>query len=135
MKRFTLLSLALITLGISLTSCNNNLVDPAELKRRTSVIGSWELVDIVTKSPQIGDATIVVYIDFNEDSSFALSQQIGAGRLVRYHGTYVVQNGILSGTYSDGSSFGVKYKVERKDNILNLTAQNSVQDTYVYRHR
>lgn len=135
MKTFRILTLILVSLILFSACGNNKKPDPAVEKQKTNVVGSWELMDIVTKSPQIGDATIVVYLEFKEDSTFTLSQQIGEGRFKNLEGTYEVQNGILSGTYSDGTTFGTQYKVERTENILNLTTQNEAQETYIYRLR
>ncbi len=134
MKIFRILALALLGLVLSSASCDNGLIDPNELRKKTNLVGNWELIDI-TKSVQIGDATIVVYVEFKEDLTFSLSQKIGAGRFVGYAGTYKVEEGILSGKYSDGTSFGSTYKVERNENILNLTTQNEKPETYVYRLR
>lgn len=134
MRLFRILALALLGLILSSASCNSGLIDPKEIKKKTNVVGNWELIDI-TKSVQIGDATIVVYIEFRENFTFSLSQQMGTGRFKSYSGTYAVEEGILSGKYSDGTPFATTYKVERNENILNLTTQNATQETHVYRLR
>lgn len=97
------------------------------------ITGEWRLTDMaLTKSVQIGDEEVDIYISFSADSTFAMWQFLGAGRYAPYAGKWSLSEDILSGTYDDGYSWGNVYKVSLEDDTLTLEATQNSSDTYVY---
>ena len=115
MKRFLALLAGFLLLGVS---CNK--VDDAPL----NIIGDWELssVEFATRSAMVG----------NENGSFAMWQQKGAGRFQKYEGMWVLSGNVLSGIYSDGKEWSCEYLVETKDGHLTMRTYPDKKDTYIY---
>lgn len=108
----------LITIcGLGLVSCNGT----SDNKEETpiDVTGEWELSKVETKSVKIGDESVTIYVKF-DGGSFTLYQILGQGRPRKYTGTYTLSDNLLSGKYSDGSSWGSSYSVSVSGSTLNL---------------
>lgn len=97
------------------------------------ITGQWELIDIETKAAQIGDAEIEVYIEFKKDNTFNLWQMIGAGRFEKMTGTWILNQNVLSGKYSDGKAWGANYEVGIESGNLVMTETKQDIQTYIYR--
>lgn len=98
------------------------------------VTGQWELADLVTtRSVQIGDQKIEVYIDFKADNTFKLWQMLGTGRHRLYEGTWQLTENTLTGKYSDGKEWGTAYEVSIVDDVLHMKETKTGTETYVYR--
>ena len=106
-KMRTLITAALIVAAsvFALSSCKKSDKDPEEKKEKVSVVGSWELARIETKSPKIGDQEVSIYITFT-DKAFTLYQKIGLGRYTKFVGSYTFDGSSLSGSYTGGKAWG-----------------------------
>ncbi len=97
-----------------------------------SIVGAWELYEVVTKSATIGSEEVNVYIEFGSDGTFALYQQLGADRYEAFSGTYTYSADVLSGKYSTGDSLASTYTVELTEETLDLTTEGGGEtDRYV----
>jgi hypothetical protein len=96
------------------------------------ISGQWRLVDIKTKTANIGNTSVDVYLSFSENGNFEMYQMLGTGRYRFYKGTWALQDRLLSGKYSDGKSWGSIYDVEISGDKLILTSKtgNKEVDTY-----
>lgn len=115
--KYALSAVLAIVCGLGLVSCNgtsgNNGEDPID------VTGEWELSKVETKSVMIGDESVTIYVKF-DGGAFTLYQVLGQGRPRKYTGTYTLSDNLLSGKYSDGSSWGSSYTVSVSGSNLNL---------------
>jgi len=124
MKRLGLFIIGLLCL----VSCQKS-EDPSY-----SVVGTWELVSVETKSAKVGSVTVDVILTLEEDNTFTIEQSIGEGRSSEFSGTYTYSGGVLSGKYSDGTVWGDKYTVEVTQTTMSLTS-SSGQETDTYKRR
>lgn len=123
MKKVLYVILALICTA----ACN----EPAT--ETLDVTGQWELTDLTTRSIQIGDQTIEVYMDLKEDNTFQLWQKIGEGRHRNYKGTWQLTGTTLTGKYSDGKEWGTAYEVSIENGDLLMTESKTGTETYRYK--
>ena len=105
----------------------------SDSKKGLDITGQWELIDIETKVVHIGEAEIEVYIEFNKDNTFNLWQMIGAGRFEKMTGTWILNQNVLSGKYSDGKAWGANYEVGIESGNLVMTETKQDIQTYIYR--
>lgn len=119
----------LILTSLILASCNKT---PAP--ETPEIAGTWELIEVqYTKSTQIGDQIIQVVIEFAAEGTFSMSQILGDGRARKYSGNWALADDILSGTYSDGTSWGASYKVDIEGNNMSMTPiDEEAPETYIY---
>ena len=82
-----------------------------------------------TQLPVTGD----IYIDFNDDKTFELYQQIGEGAYRLYRGTWNLEGDLLTGRYNDGEDWAYAYQVTIDDKTLTLSAQEdrAIENVYV----
>ena len=73
-----------------------------------------------------------VYVAFEKDGSFRLYQLIGEGRYTYFRGVWTYKDGLLSGTYEDGSSWAASYKVGVLQDALLLTCSRHPEEEYLY---
>ena len=100
-------------------------------KDQISVVGCWELTSVETKSAQVGDVTVNVYIQFAEGDSFILYQKLGEGWYSKYTGTYTVAGKQISGTYTGGTKTWGPYEMELDDTSLVLYKEGGTErDSY-----
>lgn len=125
-----ILYMALAALAFAATSCSK-----AEKNEKVDLTGEWNIVEaeFTTKSVELGDVTIDVYLSFRPDGSFELYQMVGQGRYQLYEGTWVLNGDILEGVYSNGKKWGNVYKVSRDGDMLRMQAIVGSSDVYVYR--
>ena len=116
-------------LVILLSGCHKT---PVERPLQTSdLAGQWALSSFsATKAVNVGGTSVDVYIEFREDGTFDLYQQIGQGWYNHFSGTFSVADGILSGEYSGGKSWGASYEVTKTDSTLQLSTTGG--ETYTY---
>lgn len=96
------------------------------------IIGTWELMDIKTKSVQIGEETVEVKMTFKADNTFTLEQKLGDGRFQPYSGTWQLTENKLTGKYSDGKAWGAGYEVSREGDVLTMTPDIADAESYIY---
>ena len=97
---------------------------------KSALTGAWELSDITTKA-NFGSVAVTVFIDFASDGTFSLYQKIGEGRYAKFTGTFALEDGSLSGRYSNGINWG-PYSAQLENTKLTLTtASGSETDVYI----
>ena len=102
-----------------------------------AIVGQWNLTDMElhTKSAQIGDQTIDVYIDFKKDGTYEMYQMIGQGRYQYFKGAYKIAGELLSGNYIELNSirnWGNSYNIQVNKDELIMTATINSSDVYNY---
>lgn len=126
MKKWFYRALAAVVLSLALVSCGKS---NKEENKKLDVSGIWMLTSVSTKSAQIGDVTVSVYIEFTSTGTFTLYQKLGEGRYSAFTGTYTIEKHVLSGNYSDKKAWG-PYDATCEDETLTLTSANGEVDTY-----
>lgn len=87
------------------------------------VTGDWELQNVENTS---------VYVSFGQDGDFQLYQKLGEGRYRKFTGVYTVDVNIVSGTYSDGTSWGTDYKASISGLELTMVSLGGSGTAYTY---
>ena len=127
MKKIMTLALAALT-ALCAVSCKDPV--PPEPDLNEKIVGEWQLKSIATKAT-LGGQTVEVYLAFETGGTFTLYQMLGQGRYHSYTGKWALADGILTGTYSSGKSWGSTYTVDITDNTLTLTSNIGGEvDTY-----
>jgi len=122
MRRFIYAFLAIMFLVT--TSCK-------ESKEKGLVItGTWELQELSTKAITIGSEKVEIYVIFNEDKTFQLYQMLGTGKFRDYAGSWTLEANVLSGTYDDGTNWGMPYVVDMPDD--ETLVLETVDERYTY---
>ena len=127
MKTLRFIIMALVACAF-LASCGDNNKENKPL----DVTGQWELLDIQTKSVQIGDVPVEVFMEFKSDKTFTIWQKQGEGRHRKYTGTWVLTGNHMTGKYSDGKSWGAEYDVTVESGNLYMSETKKNMETYVY---
>ena len=126
-----IISLLLIGASFILAGCGEN----GKENKPLDITGTWELTGIeITKSAQLGDATIEVEITFNADQTFSMSQILGEGRAQEFSGTWNLTETTLTGKYSNGKAWGSSYEVAVEGSILTMTPETKAE-IYTYRKK
>ena len=87
------------------------------------ITGSWHLVElheIDTRSVTIGKEVVDIYLELAKDNTFSLYQMVGTGKYRCFTGTWILNEDILSGTYSDNTPWGAQYEVDLNDSSTEL---------------
>lgn len=94
------------------------------------VVGRWHLKSYCSKA-----APVDLYIEFKADYRFTILQRSGSAAYIEFTGIYTEDkdNAIISGTYSDGESWGDSYKYSLNENIeLIMTSTSNSAEVSVY---
>lgn len=105
-KALYIISLILITL----TGCKKEKVQENDAP---AICGEWK-----------STGTPALYLSFTDNGRFELYQHLKDGNYELYRGTYVYEDGILSGTYNDGEAFASTYVVSIHDKFMVLTSED-----------
>ena len=127
MKRLSAICLSVAML-LGLFSCSKS-----EEDKPLDITGDWNITSITTKSATIGSQNVDVYISFQQGGAFTLYQKTGSGRFQKYEGTWTLSGKLLSGNYSDGTSWGTTYNVSLKDEMLTLESNTTPVEVSVYK--
>lgn len=119
MKRLLFILTALLM--IAATGCKK---EDKKIDYKANLIGEWHC------APDNMDADI--YVEFAQDGSFALYQQVGEGRYRNFSGSWECEENILSGTYADGTPWGSSYQMDFDDDTMTLTAMNGSNEVMTY---
>ena len=92
-----------------------------EIDLEEQLIGQWHSTSISVE----GD----IYIEFYQEKSFELYQQIGEGAYRLYRGTWNLEGDLLTGKYNDGEDWAAAYKVAIEGDVLTMTSQNDAAET------
>lgn len=96
-----------------------------EIDLEEQLIGQWHSTSISVE----GD----IYIEFYQEKSFELYQQIGEGAYRLYRGTWNLEGDLLTGKYNDGEDWTAAYKVAIEGDVLTMTSQNDAAETSTYK--
>ena len=96
-----------------------------EIDLEEQLIGQWHSTSISVE----GD----IYIEFYQEKSFELYQQIGEGAYRLYRGTWNLEGALLTGKYNDGEDWAAAYKVAIEGDVLTMTSQNDAAETSTYK--
>lgn len=131
MKSLKIWSL-LAVLAVAITGCgddNKGGDAPAPLPEGVSLVKEWRIA-----TWNGSEAPFDVYIDFNEDGSYDMYQQIYTLNYQHFSGSYNLSGDIVTGSYSDGTNWKSGYKVALSADGMQLTmhSQEDVSMTAVY---
>jgi hypothetical protein len=120
MKRIAYIFAAIMLLA----SCNGKKPDGGKLTLEQQLYGEWHSTSLSIT----GD----IYLDFNEDKTFDLYQQIGQGSYRLYRGTWGLQENLLTGKYNDGENWAYSYQVVLSGNTMTLTTLDESAQVSVF---
>ena len=93
----------------------------------SSLSGEWKLSLWNETEPEF-----VVYIDFNNDGTFAIYQQVWSLDYELFEGSYIVNGDIVTGSYADGTVWACGYRFEAAGDTLTLYSQEDESVTSLY---
>lgn len=130
MKKIVFYIISAIVMAVAASSCEKSGDD--NTPESLDVAGQWHLVS----SGDLPMESVDVYVSF-DNGSFFLYQKIGEGRYRRYAGTYIVSGSLLSGSYSDGTSWGSDYDIalDPEGELLTMTARNGSGEVSTYERK
>ena len=123
MKKIFMFAAVLLASVVALSSCGSG----ESVSPKASIVGCWQL--------QWSDANldyVDVYAEFNEDMTFNLYQKLQSPSYKHYKGSYLIADGVLSGEYSDGKSWGSSYNIAIEDGVMTLTSTTNSDDVSVF---
>ena len=132
MKRFFSLA-ALLLLCFVTAGCPDKPDDPDDPQVTLDITGEWQITQLTTKSVQVGDQTVDIYVAFTSAGNFDLYQMIGTGRYRHYAGSWSLSGNTLTGRYTDGSDWATSYTVTQdagKTQLVLTAADGSETQTY-----
>ncbi len=123
MKRYIIL-LWVMAAALFLPGCEK---DNAE---KSAITGEWKLTGWSIETSE----TFEVYINFMDNGTFLIYQNVETALFVTYSGTYSTANGYVTGVYSDGVPWGAAYKYSLSDdgNQLTMTTDTELSETSIY---
>lgn len=101
-----------------------------EMLLEASLLGTWHLEGTTVEGEELDAKVADVYLVLNADGSFALYQKTGSqsDRYDLYTGVCSAEDGILSGTYESGDSWGSSYKYKVTGNTLTLKSSDNLEE-------
>ena len=95
-----------------------------------ALIGTWHLAETVVDGETLDSKLADVYLVLNSDCTFALYQKTGSqtDRYDLFTGECRSKDGILSGTYASGDSWGSAYKYKVSGTSLTLTSSDLMEE-------
>lgn len=123
MKTNTLSIISVLCAALLFVGCGNE-EDTPKVDPAVKIIGEWHC------APEGYD--VDVYVVFGDEGDFDEYQRLGEGRYRHYNGTYIVDNGVLSGLYADGTEWGSTYTISFSGETMTLTANNESAEAIVY---
>lgn len=125
MKSLKIFSLAMLLVMV-FTGCEkeNNPNGPGN---KGALSGEWVLTTWNDAAPEFN-----VYIDFNDDNTFEIYQQVWSFDYELFTGTYNIEGDIVTGVYADGSNWACGYKFVKEGDSLTMYSQEDISVTSVY---
>lgn len=120
MKIFSLMML----LALAVVGCEKSSVKGSS---KAALDGEWVLTSWNEAEPEFN-----VYIDFNEDNTFEIYQQVWSFDYELYTGTYTITGDIVTGVYADGSIWACGYKFVKDGDTLTMYSQEDQSVVSVY---
>lgn len=95
-----------------------------------ALVGTWHLAETVVDGETLDSQLADVYLVLNSDCTFALYQKTGSqtDRYDLFTGECRSKDGILSGTYASGDSWGSAYKYKVSGTSLTLTSSDLMEE-------
>ena len=125
MKSLKIFSLAML-LALALVGCKKE-ENPGGGKGGNALVGEWVLTSWSEAQPEFN-----VYIDFNDDNTFEMYQQVWSFDYELFAGNYTVNGDIVTGSYTDGSAWACGYKFIVEGDVLTMYSQEDVSVASVY---
>lgn len=103
--------------------------DDQNIGGTVELASEWALTSFCGSEPQF-----IVYIDFNEDGTYAMYQQVYTLNYELYTGDYSVYGDIISGTYDNGGPWSRSYTfavVDNGDGVGTLTLTDTEDESFV----
>jgi len=100
----------------------------------SDISGEWHLTNLETKSITYSGVKVDVYVSFEKSGAFTLYQMVGEGRYTVHTGNYTLSKGVLSGTYTVGTTtkaWGSTYQVSVSGSTMTLSALSSEDQTTI----
>lgn len=94
---------------------------------QTDIVGKWHLTSYCGATPEFD-----VYIEFTSKGKFNIYQQTWSFMYEHFSGTYTVEDGVLNGSYSDGSAWLASYKFEVANSKLTLKNKKNLRELSIY---
>ena len=127
MKRITNIILTVAAVICLAASCQKEVQGPALDK---ALVGTWHLAETIVDGETLDSKLADVYLVLNADCTFALYQKTGSqtDRYDLFTGECRSKDGILSGTYASGDSWGSAYKYKVSGASLTLTSSDLMEE-------
>lgn len=93
----------------------------------SDIAGTWCLTQWRGAEPSFD-----VYLSITEDGIVTLWQRIESREWQRYYSTAVIENGVISGTYTDGVAWGASYNVTLGNETMTWVNTADSDDISVY---
>jgi hypothetical protein len=122
MKSLKIFSLMML-LALAVVGCEKSSVHGS----KDSLSGEWVLTSWNEAEPEFN-----VYIDFNEDNTFEIYQQVWSFDYELFTGTYTINGDIVTGVYADGSIWACGYKFVKDGDTLTMYSQEDQSVVSVY---
>ncbi|MBO7261821.1 MAG: hypothetical protein J6U95_02680 [Alistipes sp.] len=132
---------AVVVAGAELTVCESEVAEivvpkhetptpptpPVEGGDTSSIAGTWHLTQWRGAEPSFD-----VYLDITEEGVVTLWQKIEHREWECYFSSAAIENGIISGVYSDGVAWGTSYYVTVAESSMTWVDVNDATDISVY---
>ena len=93
----------------------------------SDIAGTWRLAEWRGTTPSFD-----VYLDITADGVVTLWQRITTHEWELYYSTVAIEEGIISGVYSDGVAWSTSYGIALGENSMTWIATNDSSDVSVY---
>ena len=114
----------MMLLALAVVGCEKSSVKGSS---KAALDGEWVLTSWNEAEPEFN-----VYIDFNEDNTFEIYQQVWSFDYELYTGTYTITGDIVTGVYADGSIWACGYKFVKDGDTLTMYSQEDQSVVSVY---
>ena len=114
----------MMLLALAVIGCEKSSVKGSS---KAALDGEWVLTSWNEAEPEFN-----VYIDFNEDNTFEIYQQVWSFDYELYTGTYTITGDIVTGVYADGSIWACGYKFVKDGDTLTMYSQEDQSVVSVY---
>lgn len=109
---------------LAMVGCNNK---NNGTSNASDIDGQWHIIEWNNETPEFD-----VYIEFKA-GKFNIYQQVYSVFFEKFEGSYNVSNGVVTGTYADGSNWACGYKFEVAGSELTLKSQEDTSIVSVYK--
>lgn len=128
MKTLKIWSLFVVMLLVA-SSCEKTNTPNPPAAGLENIYNEWKLAEWGGAESEFS-----VYIDFNEDGTFEIYQQVYDLSFSKFSGSFTISGDILSGVYTNGDMWKSDYKVslDTEGKVLTMVSQEDVPVTGIY---